>query len=144
ALSCARAPGPVDIEAERAQVKALLGSYVASVESEDMELYARNVSHDAAMVNFGAMGEPIVGWAALMEVMMGQNAALSETEIDVSDMVIHVSEDGKFAWATSLWNLKAVMGENPVELPVRCTWILEKQENRWVIIHFHKSVAMSG
>lgn len=144
ALSCARAPVPVDIEAERAQVRAVLESYVASVESEDMELYSQNVAHDPGMVNFGAMGEPIVGWAALIEVMIGQNVALSETQIDVSDMVIHVSEDGKFAWATCRWNLTAVMGEKPVELPVRCTWILEKPEDRWIIIHFHKSVAMSG
>jgi len=34
------------------------------------------------------------------------------------------------------------MGENLVSLPVRCTWLLEKREGGWVIVHFHKSVAM--
>ena len=134
----------VDIEAEKAQVKGVLDDYVRAVETEDMELYANNMAHDATMMNFGGFGNPIVGWEALKKVMDGQNAALSETKITVSDLAIHVSEDGKMAWATSLWNLKAKMGENPVELPIRCSWVLEKRNNNWTIIHFHKSMAQTG
>ena len=130
-----------DIEAERAAVKTVLDDYVACVENEDMELYAKNVAHDPDMVNYGGFGDPIIGWDALKEVMDNQNAQLSETEIEVSDMAIHVSETGKLAWATCLWKLKATMGESPVELPIRCTWILEKRDAGWVIVHFHKSMA---
>jgi uncharacterized protein (TIGR02246 family) len=130
-----------DIEAERAAVKAVLESYVESVENEDMELYAKNVAHDPDMVNYGGFGDPIIGWDALKEVMDNQNAQLSNTEIEVSDMAIHVSETGNLAWATSLWKLKATMGENFVEFPIRCTWILERRETGWVIVHFHKSMA---
>jgi ketosteroid isomerase-like protein len=57
-------------------------------------------------------------------------------------MKIHVSEDGKLGWATCLWDLTAKMGEPPLSLPVRCTWVLEKRKGEWVIVHFHKSVAM--
>lgn len=130
-----------DIEAETKAVKAVLDSYVVSVENEDMEIYAKNVSHDPGMVNYGGFGDPIIGWDALKEVMENQNAQLSETEIEVSDMAIHVSETGNPAWATCLWKLKAVMGENPIELSIRCTWILEKRQGGWVIVHFHKSMA---
>jgi hypothetical protein len=35
-----------------------------------------------------------------------------------------------------------MMREQALELPVRCTWILEKREAGWVIVHFHKSVGM--
>jgi uncharacterized protein (TIGR02246 family) len=134
----------VDIEAEKVQVKAVLDEYVKAVETEDMELYANNMAHDATMMNFGGFGNPIVGWEALEKVMEGQNAALSETKITVSDLAIHVSDNGKLAWASCLWNLKAKMGENPVELPVRCTWVLEKRDNKWTIVHFHKSMAQAG
>jgi uncharacterized protein (TIGR02246 family) len=134
----------VDVETEKAQVKAVLDAYVQSVETENMELYAENVTHDPEMVNFGGFGDPIVGWEALQKVMEGQNEALSETKITVSDLAIHVSPTAQLAWATCLWDLKAMMGENPIELPVRCTWILEKQEGRWIIVHFHKSMAQSG
>jgi len=131
----------VDIEAEKTAIKAVLDNYVTSVENEDMELYGKNVAHDTVMVNFGAFGDPIVGWEALEKVMTGQNEALSQIKITASDVSIRLSPSGKFAWATSIWDFKAMMGENPVELPVRCSWILEKQENQWVIVHFHKSVA---
>ncbi|MFQ6084120.1 MAG: YybH family protein [Candidatus Aminicenantia bacterium] len=143
-LSCQKAPTPVDIEAEKALIKAVLESYVKSIEDEDMELYAQNMAHNPEMVNFGGFGDPIIGWDALKKAIKGQNEALSETKITVSDLKIHVSEDGKFGWATCLWDLKAIMGENPIELPIRCTWILEKQENRWIIVHWHKSMAMTG
>jgi uncharacterized protein (TIGR02246 family) len=141
-VSCG--PQKADIQAEKAAVKTILDQYVTSVENEDMDTYAKLVAHDAEMMNFGAFGGPIVGWEALNEVMKGQNQALSETKITVSDLAIHVSEDGKLAWATCLWNLKAMMGENPVELPVRCTWVLEKRNNQWQIVHFHKSMAQAG
>ncbi len=131
----------VDIEAEKAAIKVILDNYVISIQKEDMELYGKNVAHDTMMVNYGAFGAPIVGWNGLKKVIEGQNEALSGITIGVSAPDIHVSETGKLAWATCLWNFTAMMGENSVALPVRCTWILEKRENRWVIVHFHKSVA---
>jgi uncharacterized protein (TIGR02246 family) len=139
---CQKTAPAIDIEAEKAQIQSVLSNYVASIENEDMDLYAKGVAHDADMVNYGAMGEPIIGWEALQKVIEGQNAALSETKISVAQMKSHVSEDGKLAWATCLWDLAAKMGENPVSLPVRCTWVLEKRDGAWVIVHFHKSVAM--
>ena len=133
-----------DIEAEKAAVKAVLDQYVTSVENEDMDAYAQLVAHDSEMMNFGGFGDPIVGWDALKQVMDGQNTALSETEISVSNLAIHVSEMGDLAWATCLWNLKAIMGENPIELPIRCTWVLEKRDTKWLIVHFHKSMAQGS
>ena len=139
---CQKTTTAVDVAAEKTLINSVLDNYVASIEKEDLDLYAKCVAHDADMVNFGAMGGPIIGWRALRQVIEGQNASLSETKINVSDMKIHVSADGKSGWATCLWDLNAKMGENPVSLPVRCTWLLEQKEGGWVIVHFHKSVAM--
>jgi uncharacterized protein (TIGR02246 family) len=133
-----------NIEAEKSAIKAVLDQYVASIENEDMDAYARLVAKDSDMVNFGGFGDPIMGWDALKQTIEGQNAALSETKITVGHMNIHISETGTLAWATCLWNLKAKMGEAPVELPIRCTWVLEKRNNSWVIVHFHKSMPASG
>jgi len=130
----------VDFEAEITAIKALLDEYVKSVETEDMELYAKLISHDTTMVNFGAFGRPIKGWDGLLKVMEGQNELLSDTKITVSGLEIAVSDDGKMAWARCLWTMKAKMAENPVELPIRCTWAFEKGDSGWVIVHFHKSL----
>ncbi|MGB7053785.1 MAG: SgcJ/EcaC family oxidoreductase [bacterium] len=139
ALSVCAQP-TVDIETERTAVNTLLDEYVKSVETENMQTYAKLVAHDTTMVNFGGFGKPIVGWDALKRVMEGQNEMLSETMIEVKGLQIRVSADGKLAWATCLWNLKAMMAENPVELPIRCTWVLERGEAGWKIVHFHKSM----
>ncbi len=131
----------VDVEAEKEAVAGILDNYVKSMVDEDMTLYGQVMAHDSDMVNFGAFGEPIIGWDALKTVITGQNEMLSETSIDVSDANIHIGPDGTTAWATSLWTLKAKAGENEMNLPVRCTWVLEKRDAGWIIVHFHKSIA---
>jgi len=130
-----------DIEAEKTKIKAVLDSYITSIENEDMGLYSRIIMHDPDMVNFGtAVTERIVGWEALRNLIEAQNAALSETKITQSDVTIDLSPEGQFAWATSLWNFRATMDSQTIDLPVRCTWILEKRNKDWEIVHFHKSI----
>ena len=135
----------VDIEAEKTAIGAVLDNYVTSIENEDMGLYAKIIAHDPDMVNFGTLAtERIVGWDALEKLIEDQNDALSGTKITVSDVTIDLAPGGRFAWATSMWIFKATMGGQWFELPVRCTWILEKQNTGWVIVHFHKSVGTTG
>lgn len=131
----------VDLAAEEDLIKEVLRQYEVSIEMEDMGLYGRLVAHDTNMVNFGGFGDPIIGWEALQRVITGQNEILSQTGIEVMDLRVHVNSDGRLAWATNLWLLNAVMAGNPIELNIRCTWILEKRETGWAIVHFHKSMA---
>lgn len=131
----------VNSETEKPAIKAVLDNYILSIEKEDIDLYGKIIMHDPIMVNFGTgVADYIVGWDALRKVIEDQNAALSDTKITQSDVNINVSPDGKVAWATTLWNFKATMNGQVMQLPVRCSWILEKQEDSWVIVHFHKSV----
>jgi len=131
----------VDITAEKSAIQAVLDNYITSIEDEDIELYGKIFVHDPDMVNFGTgANERIVGWDTLKKVIEDQNAALSETKITQSDVTINISSDRQFAWATSLWNFKATMETQVMQLPIRCSWILEKQDNEWKIVHFHKSV----
>ena len=137
-MGCQKA---VDIEAEKSAIKSVLTDYIVSIENEDIELYGKIFVHDPDMVNFGTgANERIVGWDALKKVIEAQNDAISETKITQSDITIDLSNEGQFAWATSLWDFKAKMGDQVMQLPVRCSWILEKIGNEWKIIHFHKSV----
>jgi uncharacterized protein (TIGR02246 family) len=134
-----------DTAAEKSAIKAVLDTYVRSIENEDIELYARIFEHDSDMVNFGsAATQRIVGWDALRKVIDAQNPLLSGTKITQSDVSTNVSPEGRFAWATSMWNFKATIGAQAIELPVRCTWILEKRDKDWKIVHFHKSVGTAS
>jgi len=137
-MGCKKA---VDIEAEKSAIKSVLTDYIVSIENEDIELYGKIFVHDPDMVNFGTgANERIVGWDALKKVIEAQNDAISETKITQSNITIDLSNEGQFAWATSLWDFKAKMGDQVMQLPVRCSWILEEIGNEWKIIHFHKSV----
>lgn len=144
ALSFALAFGctpKVDVGAETLAVTVVLNNYIASIEAENMDLYGRVMAHDSDMINFGTSEDPIRGWDALRKVIEEQNEALSQTKIAAKDVFVHIAPSGKFAWATSMWDFKAVMAGKPLDLPVRCSWILQKRDNDWVIVHFHKSVA---
>lgn len=128
-------------EKEKAAVKSVLNDYVKSIENEDIGLYSKIFIHDPGMVNFGTGNkEKITGWDNLKKAIEDQNAALSGTKITQSDVNVNLSPDGQIAWATSLWNLSTKMDTTSVELPVRCSWILEKTGGEWKFIHFHKSV----
>ena len=140
AIGCQR-QALVSSDTDRAAIQTTLRNYIASIENENLDSYSPNMAHDTAMVNFGVFGPPIAGWAALTEVIAAQNEALAQTKIAVTDQHIHIAPSGQFAWATCLWDFQTTMGETPVALPVRCTWILEKRNNQWVIVHFHKSLA---
>jgi ketosteroid isomerase-like protein len=131
----------VNLAAEQAAVKAVLDNYVKSIVQEDMALYEKILSHDTTVMYFGTSEAPILGWQALKPVIEAQNAALSNTTIDVTDTRIRFSPEADFAWATQLWRFRATAGDTQLDLPVRCTWILEKQKGHWIIVHFHKSVA---
>jgi len=140
-IGCSQQTAPVDIEAEKTAVAAVLANYVDAVEKEDMNLYSAVMSHDSTMINFGSTGDPIIGWEALKKVIENQNSVFNNIDINVGDVRIHVASGGGIAWATSLWTFNALASDKSVSLPVRCTWALEKDKNIWLIVHFHKSVA---
>ncbi len=137
-IGCQKA---VDVGAEKAAVAAVLTTYIQSIENEEIDLYGKILAHDPTMVNFGTEArERIVGWDALRELILAQNAALSDTKIVQSDVTVDLSPDGHFAWATCMWDFKTTVGSQAVQLPVRCSWVLEKRGDGWTIVHFHKSV----
>jgi uncharacterized protein (TIGR02246 family) len=135
---------PSTVAAKRS-IRSVLDNYVRAVETEDLGLYERVVDHNASMVNFGTdVSERIVGWSALRKAMQSQFAMLKGTRIAVSDVTVNVAPEGRFAWATSMWVFKATMGTQALELPVRCSWVLEQSDGRWLIVHFHKSVGTTS
>jgi len=69
--------------------------------------------------------------------------ALSNIKITQTDLRIHFSPDHRLAWATCLWDFRAKQGDQPVVEPTRCTWVLERREPHWVIVHWHKSIGVA-
>lgn len=128
---------------ERTAIKAGIDAWITAVERRDMSLVAEAVTQDVGSVWIGpGEGEWLAGYDALEQAMRTQNEALSDIRLDVTEETIHTSPQGDMAWATNRWVFNAGMGGGTFAMPLRCTWILEKREDRWVIVHFHKSAAM--
>jgi uncharacterized protein (TIGR02246 family) len=137
-LSCQDQP---DVAAEEASVKTVLQRYVRAIEQEDLDRYGELMARDVSMVNFGTFGDPIEGWENLKTVIESQNASLDKTQIKIRDVRVKLGPSASLAWATCLWDFRAEMGDRDLALPLRCTWVLEKREGEWKIVHWHKSAA---
>jgi ketosteroid isomerase-like protein len=134
----------VSIDVEAAAVAEAIQAYIEAVETEDLDAYARVVSHDPDLAWYGSMPGQIVGWGEVEGVISGMFDDLSAIQITQTDLRIHFSPDLNLAWATCLWDFRAKVGDQAVIEPTRCTWVLERRDARWVIVHWHKSVGVPG
>jgi SnoaL-like domain len=130
-------------ESERTAVKAAIDAWIRSVEGRTLDDLPGVVAQDPDLVWIGTEeSDWVVGYDALKEVMRAQNEALQYIRISVSEETIHLSPSEQVAWATNRWVFKAKMGDQELELPLRCTWVAEKRETGWLLVHFHKSVGV--
>ena len=136
----------VDIEAEKAKVKSVVDQFEQFWETEDMDLLARIMAHDADMVNYGSdAAEHFVGWEALKESVEKMLPSLENTKITVKDQVIKVHPPGNVAWFSEVWDWDLVVEGKPVHSgDQRLTGVLEKRNGSWVLVQFHNSVPVSG
>ena len=134
--------GALATDVEAAAVADMLKRYIEAVEERDLVKYATVVAHDDDLAWYGSMPGQIVGWGEVEGVISRMFDALSDIQITQTDLRIHFSADRSLAWATCLWDFRAKMGDQPVVEPTRCTWVLERRDADWVIVHWHKSVGV--
>ena len=132
----------VAIDVESAAVADTLNRYIDAVEKRDLVKYSAVVARDDDLAWYGSMPGQIVGWGEVEGVIRGMFDALSDIRITQTDLRIHFSPDRSLAWATCLWDFRARVGDQPVIEPTRCTWVLERRDPDWVIVHWHKSVGV--
>jgi ketosteroid isomerase-like protein len=134
-----------DITAEKKAVKSVIDNYAKSWITEDIDLYSSTMMHDESLVHVGGSRglNWIEGWTELKDIIIDQNKSFNDTDIDEKKAWINLSESGEFAWAVTLWDLKTTLNDGTKCLiPLRCTWILEKKNDSWIIVHFHKSIGI--
>ena len=135
--------GAMAIDVESAAVADMLNRYIEAVEEKDLVKYAAIIAHDDDLAWYGSMPGQIVGWGEVEGVIRGMFDDLTDIRITQTDLRIHVSPDRDTAWATCLWDFRATMGDQAITEPTRCTWVLERRDARWVIVHWHKSVGVA-
>ena len=134
-----------DITPEKIAVKEVIDNYAKSWITEDIELYGSTMMHDESLIHVGGSQALnwIEGWTELEEIIIKQNQSFNNTDIDETKAWINFSQSGKIAWAVTLWDLTTTLNDGTQCLiPLRCTWILEKRNGSWIIVHFHKSIGI--
>jgi len=132
----------VDIQAEKANVQAVLDNYAKAWETSDFELFSNVFSHDSDLVIFSAVpSKSLAGWDAFQEDVQKTFAESEGIEIAFRDVAINIHGSGNLAWVTSREDWKLMYQDQPVsDEGARMTWILEKRDGRWVVVHAHWSL----
>jgi len=144
----------VDIEAEKANIQLFLNQYVKTEESEDKEmhrkLHSEIFSHDDDMVIFSAVpNERYFGWEEFTEAIKKETYENWEQYTDfkgtLKDIVIKVHDSGKVTWVSCYedWNFK-YQGQPSSPENIRTTFVLEKRNDNWIIVHAHWSLNPRG
>jgi len=136
----------IDLEAEKAKVKAVIDQNLQMLVTEDMELMSQIYAHDDDMVFIGTdAAEYMVGWETIKEVMQKQFAGSETIKVSARNEVIKVHDSGKVAWVSMILDWDVKVQEQAVRLEgVRGTSVFEKRDGNWVFVQAHVSVPVSG
>ena len=128
-----------DVEAEIENVKAVLNRAVSAYNSLDAESYLENYCQDNDMVLFGDISR-IVGFEAFKEGVPKSFEQYDSAEVSYRDEVIKMHSSGEVSWLTCYLDLKSVsQGEERIVKGTSATYVLEKRNGKWLIVHAHWS-----
>ena len=124
-------------------IRDALDTWIAGVEQGDPAIVAQAMAPDEDLEYIGFQASDwLVGWPAVKAALEAQAATVKDIRITVAETRIHLLQGGQAAYATSQWVIEGDVGGQHMAMPLRCTWVLEKRENGWRLVHFHKSMAV--
>jgi ketosteroid isomerase-like protein len=120
------------------QIEYMLSEMLGAWQLGDIEKLHKDYADDVSVVN-GSWAPPIFGWTNYLAVYQQQRTRMQQVRMDRSNTYIKVN--GMVAWACYQWDFAAVVDGQPSASQGHTTVVLEKRNNRWVIVHNHTSLA---
>jgi ketosteroid isomerase-like protein len=120
------------------QIDYMLSEMLGAWQLGDIEKLHKDYADDVSIVN-GSWAPPIIGWTNYLAVYQQQRTRMQQVRMDRLNTYIKVS--GTAAWACYQWDFEAVVDGQPSTALGQTTVVLEKRNNRWVIVHNHTSLA---
>ncbi len=115
----------VDIEAEKANVRALVDKANEAVGNKDWETFRGLISEDYTL--------GVRPWTSETEKFLEDHVSFGEFVI--SDITIQVSRDGQMAWAGYKIHEENLIDGNPIEFNGPVTLVFVKKNSDWVLVH---------
>ena len=122
------------------QIDYLLSEMLGAWQLGDVEKLHKDYADDVSVVN-GGWAPPIIGWTNYLAIYQQQRARMERVRMDRSNTYIKVSAAA--AWACYQWDFEAVVDGQPSAARGQTTVVLEKRNNRWVIVHNHTSLVQN-
>jgi ketosteroid isomerase-like protein len=137
-ISCNKS---IDMSNEKGEVEQVLYKYAEAWHLKDIDLFSKLFSNDADMIIFdGNSSEIFVSWSEWKERLQKNFGLFENVDISYENENIKVSESGEFSWLSCIANTKYTYDGKPGMLSgLRMTWVLEKRNKNWIIVHAHFS-----
>ncbi len=132
----------IDVESEKTVNNEIIDNSIGWALNKDKELLYSCLAKDAEFLVFHPDNSIVIGFDAFkkrVEDVFMQDA-FKATSFETKEMRINLSKNGNTAWYSSYlddygeWNGQPFGWEN-----ARWTGVLEKRENKWVIVQMHFS-----
>ena len=104
----------------------------------DVERLHQTYGDDAVFVS-GVWEPPVFGWANYLPLYQRQHARMQQVRMDRANTYVKV--DGTVGWACYQWDFAASVDGQQMASKGQTTLVLEKRNNKWVIVHNHTSVS---
>lgn len=120
------------------QVDYMISEMLGAWQLGDVEKLHATYADDVSMVS-GSWAPPVFGWTNYLNGYQQQRARMQKVRMDRSNTYIKIN--GNWGWACYQWDFAAEVDGQPMESRGQTTVVVEKRNNRWVIVHNHTSLA---
>ena len=103
----------------------------------DVEMLHKYYADDVAVVS-GTWEPPLLGWANFAQAYLTQRKRMESGRLDRRNTTIRVN--GNLAWVVYQWEFSALVDGKPTTANGHTTLVLEKRNDRWLIVHNHTSI----
>jgi len=128
---------PVIPTGDEQQIDYMISEMLGAWQLGDIERLRKAYADDVSIVN-GIWAPPVFTWTNYLAVFQAQHARMQQVRMDRTNTYIKLS--GNFGWACYQWDFSAVVDGQPSAARGQTTLIVEKRNDRWVIVHNHTSL----
>ncbi len=133
-LSCQQEQ-QVNLEAEKSNIQDVFNQYAAAWKDVDIDQFAKIFSPNEDMVIYDGQNK-FIGWGAWKERLLKSFEEIENINVSFYDHKIHVYPKCNLAYLSAYEDATWLSEEQPdTVIGIRITWVLEKTNNNWNIIH---------
>jgi ketosteroid isomerase-like protein len=122
-------------------VDILISEMLGAWQIGDLAGLHKYIAGDVVVVS-GAWEPPVAGWDNYAKAYQRQRDRTQNVVLDRTNTIIKVV--GNVSWASYQWEFRGMVDGSPMTVRGQTTLILEKQKDRWMIVHNHTSLAQEA